>query len=121
MSLDLSNRSGLSFNGTAVTNTIITTATFDGGAGENGSCFALYVDTSGGAVSLNTLPTNLTQAGGAPLFEDGMTITVIKNTADANAITFTDPISTRTMSFVNRQDERICLKYDGAGSRWVFV
>lgn len=128
MSLDLNNRVGLSFNTAALAATMlagVTTADFDGGAGEAGSKFALYIDTSGGDLDASDMPTNLVDSNGAALFEDGATLTIIKATADGNTISWTEPAGTplagTTVAFVDKQVERICVCFDGAAQMWRFV
>lgn len=105
MSLDLSNKTGCTSAGTfaAGLTGFPADADFAQPMADNAEA-KVYVDTSGGDVTL-------TPAALAGVME-GDRLMFVKATTDANKIIFTDADGV-TYNFVDRQSEYICLKFDG--------
>lgn len=124
MSLDLSNKVGRAHNLTALAAADlsgVTAATFDSGDFDEAGVLLLQVDTAAGDIDAATMPVSLLDSNGAEALIDGVEVTIVKNSADGNKVTFTDPVTNITYSYVNRQGESITLVFDtssGTG-QWV--
>lgn len=124
MSLDLSSKVGRAHNLAALAAADlsgVTAATFDSGDFDEAGVLLLQVDTAAGDIDAATMPVSLLDSNGAEALIDGVEVTIVKNSADGNKVTFTDPVTNITYSYVNRQGESITLVFDtssGTG-QWV--
>lgn len=117
MSLDLSSE-GFSFSTSAISDiSTINASTFNGGDNNiNSSKLQLQIDTSSetNPVDLSNLP-NPTTLG----VISGCTLTIVKINSGGTNLTYTDPLTTITYNYVDRQGESITLQADIDGDRWI--
>lgn len=97
----------------------VTIATFDGGDAETAGSAMLQVDTSGGDIDAATMPTTLLNSAGVELLIDGFELTIVKNSVDTNKVTFLDPVTGISFSYVDRQGESITLIFVASNTRWM--
>ena len=127
MSLDLDGKKGRAHNTAALAVaatgdlSAVAAATFDSGDFDTAGNLLLQVDTDAGNANLNSLPTSLTDSTGAEALEDGVRITVIKNSVDSNRLVFTDPVTGIAYNYGDRRGESVSLVFDTSGGlrRWV--
>lgn len=120
MSLDISS-SGTSYNGTKVLGTTaglaaLTLANFDSGDNAaDANKLILFLDNSGTpSADIGTdlpSPSALGVIGGTQL--------VVVNDTNGKIVTFADPNTGYTFTYVNRASEAITLSADGTGDQWV--
>lgn len=118
MSLDLSN-SGFSYTKPSITDIAALVGT-DFSQGDNdiqSSDLTLYVDTTAmavGAADLGTLPSPLA-LGVCP----GATLTVVKTNAGGETVSYQDPITGVTYSYMDKPGESITIEADVVNDIWV--
>ena len=115
MSLDLSNKVGRAHNTTAFTGAdfaAVDASTFDSGNIASAGNFLLQTDLTANAMDANTLPTSMLDANGVELLTDGVELTIVKVDPTRNNITFVDPITGITYSYVDRPGESLTLVMD---------
>lgn len=122
MSLDISSE-GSSFNGTKVAGTTaglsaLTLADFDSGDDASTSGTLVLLLDNSGVVSADIgtdlpTPSALGVIGGTKL--------VVVNDTNGKRVNFTDPNTTYSFSYVNRQSEAITLTADGTGDQWIMA
>lgn len=120
MSLNISTE-GMAFNGTKVAGTAVGLAAladtdFDSGSAfEDAQKLILFLDNSGtpapDAIAALPAPSALGAVGGVEL--------VLVNDTNGKKITVTDPNTTYTLSYVNRQGESITLIVDDESDQWI--
>lgn len=124
MSLDLSNKVGRAHNTAplvAADFSGVTFATFDSGDAASAGKFLLQVDLTANGMDVNTMPVTMTDANGVEVLTDGVEMTIVKVDPSPNNLTFVDPITSITYSYVDRPGEGITLVVDrsAGAARWV--
>lgn len=115
MDLDTVKKSSITATTAAQTTAALTDAMLADGNMLNAKAVHALIDTAAGDVAIDAAA--LTALDALTGVEEGDRVVFIKSTNDDNKINFTDPITSFTYDYCNRQSETIAIVKDGANWR----